>query len=143
MEKGDVRFPCRLELRLTEKQEERLTTYAEKAGLTKSEYMRRILDGVVPQERPPVDFYRVLTQMRHISNSCNQVARRANATGYIDGASLQKLAEEFRPLASMLYTYVTLPIKQEKSETELAAFLRQTDFAEKESAGEKEEADES
>lgn len=124
MQKGEKKFPVRILFAMTDSQHEKLKILARKAGLSKSAYIRRMIDGVVPQERPPVDFQKILTQMRYISNSMNQLARKANSTGHVDAEKIQMLAEQFKPLASMLYRYVTLPIKRNEDAEVLADYFR-------------------
>lgn len=124
MKKGEKKFPERVEIKVESSQLEKLETLSRKAGLSKSAYIRRMIDGVVPQERPPVDFQKILTQMRYISNSMNQLARKANSTGHVDAEKIQMLAEQFKPLASMLYRYVTLPIKRNEDAEVLADYFR-------------------
>ena len=62
-----------------------------------------------------MDFYKILTQLRYISNSINQVAVRANMTGSIDANKIQKIRDEIKPIANELYQYVTLPIALDQS----------------------------
>ena len=109
---------------MTEAQSEKLRSLAVMARLTRSAYIRRMIDGVVPQERPPYDFYKILTQMRYISNSMNQLAKKANATGHVDAEKISFLAEQFKPLASQLYLYVTLPVKRSKDTEILAEYFK-------------------
>ncbi|MFQ8601170.1 plasmid mobilization protein [Hominenteromicrobium sp.] len=124
MQKGEKKYPKRVEVKMDNAQFEKLGILSKKAGLTKSAYIRRMIDGVVPQERPPYDFYKILTQMRYISNSMNQLAKKANATGHVDAEKISLLAEQFKPLASQLYLYVTLPVKRSKDTEILAEYFK-------------------
>ena len=63
--KGEYKYPYRLELRLNETQMARLQSLASKSGLSMSAYVRQLIDGVLPQERPPLDFYKMLTELRY------------------------------------------------------------------------------
>ncbi|MFR3174977.1 MAG: plasmid mobilization protein [Acutalibacteraceae bacterium] len=124
MEKGEKKYPVKMLFCMTEAQSEKLRSLAVMARLTRSAYIRRMIDGVVPQERPPYDFYKILTQMRYISNSMNQLAKKANATGHVDAEKISFLAEQFKPLASQLYLYVTLPVKRSKDTEILAEYFK-------------------
>ncbi len=53
-------------------------------------------------ERPPLDFYKMLTELRYIGNNMNQLTRIAHATGRIDREKFERLTDEIKPLASML-----------------------------------------
>ena len=90
--KGEYKYPYRLELRLNEAQMARLQSLASKSGLSMSAYVRQLIDGVLPQERPPFDFYLILSQLRYIGNNINQLALKANALGFVDTPMLKNEA---------------------------------------------------
>ena len=125
--KGEYKYPYRLELRLNETQMARLQSLASKSGLSMSAYVRQLIDGVLPQERPPLDFYKMLTELRYIGNNMNQLTRIAHATGRIDREKFERLTDEIKPLASMLYRYVTEPIKRDPMTSELGTYIRKSD----------------
>ena len=124
MLKGEKKFPIRMLFAMTDSQSKKLDTLSKKAGLTRSAYIRRMIDGVVPQERPPLEFHKILQQMRYISNNMNQLAKRANATNHVDAEKIMLLAEQFKPLASQLYLYVTLPVKRNKDAEVIAEYFK-------------------
>lgn len=123
----EYKYPYRLELRLNEAQMARLQSLASKSGLSMSAYVRQLIDGVLPQERPPFDFYLILSQLRYIGNNMNQLTRIAHATGRIDWKEFERLTDEIKPLASMLYRYVTEPIKRDPMTSELGTYIRKSD----------------
>lgn len=125
--KGEYKYPYRLELRLNETQMARLQSLASKSGLSMSAYVRQLIDGVLPQERPPLDFYKMLTELRYIGNNMNQLTRIAHATSRIDREKFERLTDEIKPLASMLYRYVTEPIKRDPMTSELGTYIRKSD----------------
>ena len=125
--KGEYKYPYRLELRLNETQMARLQSLASKSGLSMSAYVRQLIDGVLPQERPPFDFYLILSQLRYIGNNMNQLTRIAHATGRIDWKEFERLTDEIKPLASMLYRYITEPIKRDPMTSELGTYIRKSD----------------
>lgn len=124
MQKGEKKFPNRVEIKMEAAQFKKLDTLSKKAGLTRSAYIRRMIDGVVPQERPPLEFHKILQQMRYISNNMNQLAKTANATNHVDAEKIMLLAEQFKPLASQLYLYVTLPVKRNKDAEVIAEYFK-------------------
>ncbi len=124
MQKGEKKYPVQLHLLIDSSQLKKLDTLSKKAGLTKSAYIRRMIDGVVPQERPPLEFHKILQQMRYISNNMNQLAKKANATNHVDAEKIMLLAEQFKPLASQLYLYVTLPVKRNKDAEVIAEYFK-------------------
>ena len=88
---------------LTEEEQARLKKNAAKCGLTVQAYLRMILSGIQPKERPQQDYYEVLTALRQIGINMNQIALKANVTGTIDAYDywensrrLQKVISEIK-----------------------------------------------
>lgn len=69
---------------LSEKKMETLTKRVQRTGLTRSAYIRKLIEDVRPIERPAPDCLEVLKVLRQISNSMNQIALRANTNGWMD-----------------------------------------------------------
>ena len=61
-----------------------------KAGLTESDYIRNLVVGYEPREKPDDRFYNELKILRGLSNNLNQVAKKANALGFIDELEYKK-----------------------------------------------------
>ena len=68
---------------LTEKEMERLMRDVRRTGLTRDAYIRKLISGIQPKERPAADFFEVLKFLRQISINMNQIALKANTTGFI------------------------------------------------------------
>ncbi len=83
------KFECYLD----ENENRQLIQNAERAGLTKSEYFRKMLFEKPVKELPPMDFYDVLKELRQINNNMNQIAAKANSIGFIDLGWLRKVSE--------------------------------------------------
>ena len=67
-----------------------LTEKAERAGLSKSAFFRKMLKDEPVKELPPMDFYDVLKELRQINNNINQIAAKANSIGFIDHGQYRK-----------------------------------------------------
>ena len=70
-----------------------LTQKAKKAGLTEAALVRSLVSGYEPKEKPDDRFYDVMRQLSAIGNSMNQIARKANALGFIDAPEYERQAE--------------------------------------------------
>ena len=68
---------------LTEKEMSSLMKNVKKSGLTRDAYIRKLIAGIQPKERPSADCFEVLKILRQISINMNQIALKANATGVI------------------------------------------------------------
>jgi len=65
---------------------------AYKAGMTESNFIRKILLGYQLKEKPDATFYEVIKLMRSISNNINQIAKKAHSLNYIDEVAYKKEA---------------------------------------------------
>lgn len=63
---------------------------ADKVGLSVSELIRELTNNYEPREKPPEQFYEAIKQIRAVGNSLNQLARKANALGFIDKLQYKK-----------------------------------------------------
>ena len=82
-------------IRFTEKEYQLLCKRAKQSGLFKSTYIRFMIEGCCPKERPDDRFYVVMRQLAGMSNNCNQLARKAHALGFIDAPMYRQEAEKW------------------------------------------------
>ncbi len=69
------------------------------AQLTEAALVRSLVLGYEPKEKPDDRFYDVMRQLSAIGNSMNQIARKANALGFIDAWEYEhqaKLLQQFQ-----------------------------------------------
>ena len=85
-------------VRLSEEQYERLKRVCDKTGLTASDIIRSALDGVHLKERPHSDIGKLYTEITHIGNNINQIARKMNA-----GLSIKSDVQEAMFLLRKVY----------------------------------------
>ena len=57
-----------------------------RAGWSQEAYVRSVLAGSVPPERPPAAYHEMARELRSIGTNLNQIARKAHAIGAIDAA---------------------------------------------------------
>ena len=69
-------------LRLNDKEHNTLIKAAEKVGVPKEVYIRMLIMGTTPKERPTADFYNMTRELNAIGNSINQIAKVANSKGF-------------------------------------------------------------
>ena len=69
---------------------------ARRAGITLSEYLRRTSASSVVRERLRPQHLQHILQLTGMANTLNQIARKANATGYVSERT------EYRNLASKI-----------------------------------------
>ena len=66
-------------LRLSQKEKERLESSARRCGLSKTAYLRRLICGAEIRARPTQEIKDLRTEIHHIGNNINQIARSVNA----------------------------------------------------------------
>ena len=53
-----------------------------RSGMTRQSYLRMLISGYTPKALPSADYLTMAKQLHSLSNNVNQVAARANATGF-------------------------------------------------------------
>ena len=87
---------------------------ARKCGVNESSLIRVLVNGYEPREKPDDRFYEVMRQLSAIGNSANQIARRANALGFIDAPYYQKEAEQWHKFQLEVKAKFLLPSKEKE-----------------------------
>jgi len=107
MRKRDVRA----QVWLTEAENQRLHNNAQRTGLSQENYLRSLINGYVPKELPPIDYYDMIRELRAIGGNINQIAIKANTTGYVGGAAFEHEAAHLRKAILKIHEAMTLPEK--------------------------------
>ena len=68
-----------LHIVLTPEQYRLLADNAKRCGLTRRAYLVRLLEGTEVKERPSQEIKELRTEIHHIGNNINQIARSVNA----------------------------------------------------------------
>ena len=71
--------PYRICLRLSTNEAQKLITNAKACGLTRTAYLRRLLNGYDLKPRPSAELEDLRTEIHQIGNNINQIARSVNA----------------------------------------------------------------
>lgn len=74
----------RMALRLNDKECESLAKASEKVGVPREAYLRMLIMGTQPKEKPSADFYGMMKELNAIGNSLNQIATVANSKSFIN-----------------------------------------------------------
>lgn len=81
---------------LNDREEKLLKRNSKKAGLTESSYLRMLIEGYKPMEQPTQELFETIELLRRISNSLNQIARKANTLNIIDAYYYKEVAERLK-----------------------------------------------
>lgn len=71
--------PYKICLRLNADEAQKLITNAKACGLTRTAYLRRLLNGYDLKPRPSTELEALRTEIHQIGNNINQIARSVNA----------------------------------------------------------------
>lgn len=71
--------PYKICLRLNADEVQKLITNAKACGLTRTAYLRRLLNGYDLKPRPSAELEALRTEIHQIGNNINQIARSVNA----------------------------------------------------------------
>lgn len=82
--------------RLNRKEAQQLDKLVKQSGLSREAFLRAVVGGYQLHEKPGPEFYATMRQMSAIGNSLNQIARKANALGFIDAPWYETEAKKWR-----------------------------------------------
>ena len=95
----------KITFRLNAKEQQQLKKNVKRTGLSQETYIRRLIEGYVPKELPPIDYHAMMREL----NSMNQIAARANATGFFLADEYASYVHEFRKAVLEIQRAVTQP----------------------------------
>ena len=80
-----------------------------KSGLSQEVYLRHLINGVVPQDAPPPDYYHFMRELHGVGNNLNQIAQKAHVLGVIDERRYDEEMKKFDRLVRDITKAVILP----------------------------------
>ena len=60
---------CRVQVRLDNKEYQGFMKAVRKSGLSQEVYLRHLINGVVPQDAPPPDYYHFMRELHSVGNN--------------------------------------------------------------------------
>ena len=103
----------RIQVWINDAEKERLDRNVKKSGLSREAYLRSLINGYIPKELPPVDYHAMVKQIRAIGNRINQIAVKANTTGFIHANEYAMYADELRKTILKIQSALTQPEKMD------------------------------
>ena len=103
-------------IRFTEIEYERLCKFSKRAGLPKSTYIRFMINGQSPKDHPPIEFHKMMNELRSIGSNLNQLARIANQFGSLHAKGLEDTLASFNEKYIEIFNAVILPTQCDKFE---------------------------
>lgn len=100
---------CRVQVRLDNKEYQGFMKAVRKSGLSQEVYLRHLINGVVPQDAPPPDYYHFMRELHGVGNNLNQIAQKAHVLGVIDERLYDEEMRKFDQLVRDITKAVILP----------------------------------
>jgi len=70
--------------RLDRDEHQRLKKIVNKSGLTQEAYVRHLINGLLPTDIPPPDYYSMIKELHAIGTNLNQIAQKAHVLNVLD-----------------------------------------------------------
>jgi hypothetical protein len=97
--------------RLNHTENERFKERVEKSGLSKEAYIRHLINGLIPTDIPPPDYYSMMRELHAIGTNLNQIARKAHVLGVIDAKRYDENVAALNEAVIEITNAVMLPRK--------------------------------
>lgn len=101
---------CRVEIYFTKNELETLTEKVRKAGLSREQFCRCVLDGAEVKEAPSADVPILIREMRRVGYNIEQLLRIANTRGLLDALQLRKALEQNREVEKLIIDSYTTKV---------------------------------
>jgi hypothetical protein len=85
-----------------------------KSGLSQEAYIRHIINGLVPTELPPPDYYSMVRELHSIGTNLNQIAQKAHVLNVLDTKRYNDNAAALYRAIVEITNAVMLPRKNER-----------------------------
>ena len=103
-----ARRTIKIDLRLSESEAAALNRDVKKAGVSREAYLRSLIRKMPLKEKPSADVVNILKSLQQINNNMNQIAVKANSSGFVDTASywqnIHWLQETVSKLMEVIYS---------------------------------------
>lgn len=100
--------------RLDKKEHEKLKRLVKKSGLSQEAYIRHLINGVVPKEIPPPNYFAMMRELNRIGNNLNQISRKAHAFGMLDIVRYDENCKILKEILSAITRAVITPEPMEE-----------------------------
>ena len=89
-------------VRLDQSEEDELLRLCDTLNCTKSEVFRRLLKYKIVYGKPPLEFGKLIAEIRRVGVNLNQIARAINAKGFMNGSELRQALDDLYELEHKL-----------------------------------------
>jgi len=98
---------------LNKKEAEAFDKAVKRSGLSREAYLRHLVNGLVPTDAPPPDYYSMMRELHGIGNNLNQIAQKAHVLNVLDVRRYDEACRLFEQSVKNITNAVLLPRKME------------------------------
>ena len=98
-----------IKVRLNRKEAEALNKRVKKSRLSREAYLRHLINGVVPRDAPPPDYFSMMRELHGIGNNLNQIAQKAHTLNVMDVQRYDTAVRQFEAAVKKITEAVILP----------------------------------
>ena len=102
-----------IKFRLTRKEADTLNKRVKKSGLSRESYLRQIINGLVPTDAPPPDYFSMMREIHAIGRNLNQIAQKAHVLNVLDVKRYDENISSLNQAVVTITNAVMLPRKAE------------------------------
>jgi hypothetical protein len=103
-----------IKVRLNRKEAEILNKRVKKSHLSREAYLRHLIDGVVPQDSPPPDYYSMMRELHGVANNLNQIAQKAHVLNVVDVQRYDAAVHQVEAAIKTITDAVILPRRMDE-----------------------------
>ena len=105
----------KINLRLNPYELAELNQKVAKTGYSREAFIRSILKGNILMETPPIEYHKMIQQLRSIGNNMNQIAATANSAKIIDADAYNKNVQMLYGVLQEIQKAILLPKEMDKN----------------------------
>jgi len=99
--------------RLNKKEAATFDKLVKRSGLSREAYLRHLVNGLVPGDAPPPDYYTMMRELYRVGNNLNQIAQKAHVLNVLDVQRFDEAYALFQKAVKDITEAVILPRKME------------------------------
>ena len=98
-----------IKVRLSRKEADSLNKRVRKSRLSREAYLRHLINGSVPRDAPPPDYFSMMRELYRVGNNLNQIAQKAHTLNVLDVQRYDTAVREFETAVKKITDAVILP----------------------------------
>ena len=98
-----------IKVRLNRKEAEALNKRVKKSRLSREAYLRHLMEGSVPRDAPPPDYYAMMRELHGIANNLNQIAQKVHVLNVMDVQRYDAAVRQVEAAIKTITAAVVLP----------------------------------